>query len=106
MPTCTRCVDFSQPDRLPFTGIKKGKRRANFLLLPHFPTLVQVIPGRFFAMRGPKQLSGGRLYMDRANGSRDFSPEHYTEILVQLGIRVVLRLTDSEYDEQVCLVRV
>ena len=67
---------------------------------------LQVIPGRFFAMRGPKQLPGGRLYMDRASGSRDFSPEHYTDILVQLGVRVVLRLTDSEYDEQVCLVRV
>jgi cell division cycle 14 len=62
-----------------------------------------VVPGKFIAMRGPKDFENGTRFADAyaPNGSfshRDFSPAHYSEILTQFDVRTVVRLNMPEYD--------
>ena len=58
----------------------------------------QVLPGKFVAMRGPKDLPGDADYVDSPGGARDFSPGYYSDILRQFGVRLVVRLNSPEYD--------
>ena len=65
--------------------------------------LHEVVPGKFFAMRGPKGLPPGELWRDviDADGRfshRDLSPAYYADTLRQLGARAVVRLCTPEYD--------
>ena len=59
-----------------------------------------VVPGRFLAFRGPKDLPNGREYRDR-DGYRDFSPAYYVDIFRELGVAAVVRLNEPEYDAAV-----
>ena len=61
--------------------------------------LHEVVPGKFIAMKGPKDL-GGREYHDDSNGHRNFSPAYYADILHELGVVAVVRLNEPEYDSQ------
>jgi cell division cycle 14 len=65
--------------------------------------LHEIVPGKFIAMRGPRDLSEGQLYQDvlRSDGSfshREFSPEHYAEVLGQFRVQAVVRLNVPRYD--------
>ena len=58
-----------------------------------------VVPGKFIAMRGPRDLPGGARWRDviGADGAfshRDFSPAHYADILTQFDVRAVVRLNE------------
>jgi cell division cycle 14 len=59
-----------------------------------------VVPDRFVAFKGPKDLPGGREFRD-ARGTRDFSPGYYVDIFRELGVKAVVRLNEKLYDEQV-----
>jgi cell division cycle 14 len=65
--------------------------------------LHEVVPGKFIAMRGPKDLLDGAQWEDTFQSEgcfshRDFSPAHYAEILGQFDVRAVVRLNTHEYD--------
>ena len=61
--------------------------------------LHEVVNGKFIAMRGPKDLSGGgQRWRDEPGGGRDFTPEHYAEILEQFDVTAVIRLNAPDYD--------
>ena len=61
--------------------------------------LHEVIKGKFIAMRGPRGAAGCTdRWVDSPSGSRDFSPQHYAEILEQFDVRAVVRLNAHEYD--------
>ena len=66
--------------------------------------LHEVVPGKFLAMRGPKDLADGARWEDMFRGGRfshrDFSPAHYAEILGQFDVRAVVRLNEREYDAE------
>ena len=57
-----------------------------------------VVPGRFIAFKGPKDLPNGREYHDR-DGFRDFSPVYYVDIFRELNVTAVVRLNEPNYDE-------
>jgi cell division cycle 14 len=62
-----------------------------------------VVPGKFIAMRGPRDLPGGALWRDAVTSAgefahRDFSPAHYADILSQFGVSAVVRLNAPAYD--------
>ncbi len=64
--------------------------------------LHEIVPGKFLAMRGPRDLPDGEIWADVASpdGSfshRDFSPEHYVDILPQFDVQLVVRLNNPEY---------
>ena len=63
--------------------------------------LHEVVPGKFVAMRGPRDLPPGQLWADVAVkgrfSHRDFSPQHYAEILQQFGVQAVVRLNEPHY---------
>ena len=59
--------------------------------------LHEVVPGKFVAFKGPKDL-GGASFLDDAKGFRHFSPAHYADIFHDLGVDVVVRLNEREYD--------
>jgi cell division cycle 14 len=64
-----------------------------------------VVPGKFIAMRGPKDFEPGQRWADSYVGGelfshRDFSPAHCAEILTQFDVRTVVRLNSPEYDAQ------
>jgi cell division cycle 14 len=64
--------------------------------------LHEVVPGKFIAMRGPKDFADGALWQDAFHSKgcfshRDFSPAHYAEILGQFDVRAVVRLNTPEY---------
>ena len=63
----------------------------------------EVVPGKFVAMKGPKDLTGCMNWEDVLNhdGSfshRVFSPTHYAEKLEQFDVRAVVRLNTPAYD--------
>jgi cell division cycle 14 len=65
--------------------------------------LHEIIPGKFIAMRGPKELPHGQLFedMSRSDGSfshREFSPAHYADILRQFDVQLVVRLNAPRYN--------
>ena len=58
-----------------------------------------MVPGKFFAMRGPRSIRGGTArWRDAPSGSRDFTPQHFAEILTQFDVRAVVRLNLPAYD--------
>ena len=59
-----------------------------------------VVPDRFVAFRGPKDLKNGREYHDH-DGFRDFSPQYYVDIFRELNVGAVVRLNEPEYDSDV-----
>ena len=63
-----------------------------------------VVPDRFVAFKGPKDLPNGREHRDH-RGTRDFSPRYYVEIFLELGVRAVVRLNEPLYDETIFSVR-
>ena len=65
--------------------------------------LHEIIPGKFVAMRGPKDLPGGARWMDALDDDgefrhRDFSPQHFCPILRQFDVQLVVRLNEPRYD--------
>jgi cell division cycle 14 len=57
--------------------------------------LHEVVPGKFLAMRGPRDMPGE--YTDRPSGVRDFSPRYCADLLADFGVRAVVRLNEPEY---------
>jgi cell division cycle 14 len=58
--------------------------------------LNQVVPGKFVAFRGPRDL-GDREYSDD-DGCRRFSAKYYVELFHEMGVTDVVRLNEPEYD--------
>ena len=61
-----------------------------------------VVPGKFVAMRGPKDLPNSQLWRDHYDSEghfshRDFSPVHYVQILQQFDVQAVVRLNAPQY---------
>ena len=61
--------------------------------------LHEVVPGKFVAFKGPRDL-GGRQYLDERSGHRNFSPGYYLSIFRELEVVTVVRLNEPEYDPQ------
>ena len=59
--------------------------------------LHKVVPGKFVALKGPRDL-GALEYSDDAGGFRRFSPSYYVDILQGFGVTTVVRLNEPEYD--------
>jgi cell division cycle 14 len=67
--------------------------------------LHEIVPGKFVAMRGPRGLCSGEMWVDITTAEgvfshRDFSPEHYVDILQQFDVQVVVRLNSPQYPAQ------
>jgi cell division cycle 14 len=67
--------------------------------------LHEIVPGKLLAMRGPRSLPSGAPWHDvnHPNGGfshRDFSPEHYCDILPQFNVQAVVRLNDHQYPRE------
>ena len=64
--------------------------------------LHEIVPGKFVAMRGPKDLPDCRLWMDIMPGGhfshREFSPQHCAELLQRFDVQAVVRLNEPQYD--------
>ena len=59
----------------------------------------EVVPSKFIAFRGPKDLAGGVLCQDNeARGTRRFSPAFFAQTLKGIGVSDVIRLNEPEYD--------
>jgi cell division cycle 14 len=63
--------------------------------------LVEVIPLKLMAFRGPKDLGGARYVDNAAQWSRRFGPEHFADVLRDLDASDVVRLNAPEYDAAV-----
>ena len=67
--------------------------------------LNEVVPGKLIAMRGPTSIASGALWEDVMQGDgefghRDFSPQHYIDILHQFNVQAVVRLNEAWYPKQ------
>jgi hypothetical protein len=60
--------------------------------------LVEVVPLKLIAFRGPRGLSGAKYVDDEAQWSRRFGPEHFTCVFEDLDVSDVVRLNAREYD--------
>ena len=60
--------------------------------------LVEVVPLKLIAFRGPKDLGGAKYVDDPLLWSRCFGPEHFSEVFIDLGVSDVVRLNAPEYD--------
>ena len=60
--------------------------------------LHEVIRGKFIAMRSPRSLPNGDLWIDGPDRLREFAPAHYAGIIQQLGARTIVRLNEARYD--------
>ena len=60
--------------------------------------LVEVVPLKLIAFRGPRDLGGAKYVDNEARWSRRFGPEHFAEALQDLGVSDVVRLNAPEYD--------
>ena len=58
--------------------------------------LHEVVPGKFIAFQGPRDLDGDS-YRDSPNGARAFSPAHYAPILSDMGVETIVRLNEARY---------
>ena len=69
---------------------------------PFNADLHEVVPGKFVAFRGPKDLPDGQLWsdvsVDGRFSHRDLSPQYYVDILHQFEVQAVVRLNAPEYD--------
>ena len=59
--------------------------------------LHEVVPGKFVALQGPVDL-GGAEYADLPSGERLFSPGFYGGLLREMGVELVVRLNEAQYD--------
>jgi cell division cycle 14 len=59
--------------------------------------LHEVVPGKLVAFKGPHEL-GDLGYRDDENGFRSFSASYYSEVLLDMGVSMVVRLNEPEYD--------
>ena len=58
----------------------------------------EVVPGKFIAFKGPKDL-GGVTFSDDAPGARSFGPGHYADIFAEdYCVTAVVRLNEACYD--------
>ena len=61
--------------------------------------MTEVVPYKFIAFKGPKDLVGGALYQDEnERGSRRFAPAFFAETFKDIGVSDVIRLNEPEYD--------
>ncbi len=58
--------------------------------------LHHVVPGKFVAFQGPRDLAGAE-YRDHPRGGRDFSPSFYVPVLRDMGVTDVVRLNEPHY---------
>ena len=70
---------------------------------PFNADLHEVVPGKFVAFRGPKDLPDSKLWNDKFSADGHFShreldPKYYVEILQQFEVQAVVRLNTPEYD--------
>ena len=61
--------------------------------------LHEVVPGKFIAFKGPRDL-GGAAYRDRDNGFREFSPGFYADVFGDFGVTAVVRLNEPLYNAE------
>ena len=72
---------------------------------PYNADIHEVVPNKFFAMRGPVNLPCGVEFQDvrsldtGAFSHRDFSPHYYARILQLLNVQLVVRLNAPCYDK-------
>jgi cell division cycle 14 len=59
--------------------------------------LNEVVPGELVALAGPRDADGGGEYSDEAGGRR-FSAGYAADLLRELGVSAVVRLSEAEYD--------
>ena len=57
-----------------------------------------LVPGKFVAFRGPRDLPGEVDYLDTPHGLRHFAPRFYIPTFRALGVTDVVRLNSPEYD--------
>ena len=62
--------------------------------------LHEVVPGKFIAFQGPRNLGGADYRDDPATGARAFSPGFYVDILRDMGAAAVVRLNEARYDAE------
>ncbi len=65
--------------------------------------LHEIIPGKILAMRGPRDLINGAMWLDIPSDDggfdhREFSPAHYAAILNQFDVQVIVRCNSPQYD--------
>ena len=60
--------------------------------------LHEVVPGKFVAFMGPKDLGGAEFYDDAIQRTRSFSPKYYIDIFRELGVSTVVRLNEPQYN--------
>ena len=59
----------------------------------------EVVPGKFIAFKGPRDL-GGETHLDDEAGQRVFSPWFYAEVFAHdFNVTAVVRLNEAEYDD-------
>ena len=59
--------------------------------------LHEVVPGKFIAFQGPRDLGGADYRDDEATGARSFGPEFYAEVLRDMGAGTVVRFNEARY---------
>jgi cell division cycle 14 len=64
---------------------------------PFNGNLHQVVPGKFVAFAGPRDLGGQAWSDDDCSGFRAFSPSYFVDILADLGVEAVVRLNEPQY---------
>jgi cell division cycle 14 len=60
--------------------------------------MVEVVPFKLIAFRGPKDLGGARYIDNDAQSTRRFGPEHFAGAFQDLDVSDVVRLNAPEYD--------
>ena len=57
----------------------------------------EVVPGKFIAFKGPRNLDGAD-FRDDEHGCRDFSPKFYSDVFSDFNVTAVVRLNEPRYD--------
>jgi hypothetical protein len=60
--------------------------------------LVEVVPLKLIAFRGPRDLGGAKYVDNEQQCTRRFGPEHFADAFQDLGASDVVRLNAAEYD--------
>ena len=63
--------------------------------------LHEVIPGRFIAFKGPRDLDGAHYIDCPTNGTRQFAPQFYVNLFKDFDVGAIIRLNASEYDPEI-----
>ena len=64
---------------------------------PHNADMHQIVPGKLFALKAPRNLHG-RDYHDDKSGRRYFSPSYMVEIFRDVGVSTVVSADAPAYD--------